>query len=72
MTSEVFQNDDLRRYILSYLRHEPLIKCTECECVCVWDRKVKPYFVLNLYRNICMNVGTLIITVLGVKFLKIF
>ena len=70
MTTEVFQNDDLRRYILSYLRHEPSVKCAECKCV--WDRKVKPYFVLNLYRNICMNVGTLIITVQDVKFLKIF
>ena len=53
MTTEVFQNDDLRRYILSYLRHEPSVKCAECKCVCVWDRKVKPYFVLNPSRNIC-------------------
>ena len=50
MTS-VFQNDDLRRYILSYLRKEPLVKCAECKCVCAWDSKVKPY--LNRSRNIC-------------------
>ena len=53
MTTEVFQNDDLRKYILSYLRKEPCVKCAECNCVCVWDRKVKPYFVLNRSRNIC-------------------
>ena len=53
MTTEVFQNDDLRRYILSYLRKEPAVKCAECNCVCVWDRKVKPYFILNRSRNIC-------------------
>ena len=32
---KVFGNDDLRRYIFSYLRKEPSVKCAECNCVCV-------------------------------------
>ena len=39
----VFENDDLRRYIFSFLRKEPQKKCTICGDVCVWDRTVKYY-----------------------------
>lgn len=45
MTSEqqVFFCDDLRRYILSFLRQKPKISCANCKCVCVWDKKVIEY-----------------------------
>ena len=35
----VFGCDDLRRYILSFLRKHPKISCAGCGCVCVWDKK---------------------------------
>ena len=41
---ETFENDDLRRYIFSFLRKEPQKKCKYCHCVCVWDKKVNDYF----------------------------
>lgn len=45
MTSEqqVFWCDDLRRHILSFLRQKPKISCANCQCVCVWDKKVIEY-----------------------------
>jgi hypothetical protein len=45
MTSEqqVFFCDDLRRHILSFLRQKPKISCANCQCVCVWDKKVKEH-----------------------------
>jgi len=55
METQVFQNDDLRKYILSYLRKEAKIKCTECNNVCVWDVKVKPYIILNSTKKICID-----------------
>lgn len=39
----VFGNEDLRRYIFSFLRKEPQKKCNVCGDVCVWDRTVKYY-----------------------------
>jgi hypothetical protein len=39
----VFEIDDLRKYILTFLRKEPKKKCTDCNCVLVWDKKVKDF-----------------------------
>ena len=38
---KVFANDDLRRYILSFLRKTPQKICRVCQEVLVWDRQVK-------------------------------
>ncbi len=38
-------------YCLIYAKNQPLNVLNVI--VCVWDRKVKPYFVLNRSRNIC-------------------
>lgn len=43
----VFGNDDLRRYIFSFLRKYPKKKCKYCGDVCVWDKKVKFHIELN-------------------------
>ena len=48
----VIHNSDLRYLIFSYLRKYPKIKCEFCNCVCVWDLKVKNYYELpNFYNN---------------------
>ena len=41
--NKVFEIDDLRRYILNFLRKEPKRKCKNCNCVLVWDKKVNEY-----------------------------
>ena len=53
MTSEqiVFYCDDLKRHILSFLRKIPKISCAWCNCVCVWDKKVKDYIQVYPYFN---------------------
>ena len=40
---DVLGNDDLRRYIFSFLRRYPQKQCSVCKAVCVWDRRVKYY-----------------------------
>ena len=34
---KVFEIDDLRRYIFTFLRKDPEKKC--CNCVLIWDKK---------------------------------
>ena len=36
----VWECDDLRREIFSYLRKEPQMSCVDCEKVLVWDKNV--------------------------------
>ena len=45
---ELFYNDDLRKYIFSFLRKKPKKKCYDCNKVCVWDYKVLDYVDCNL------------------------
>ena len=45
----VFENDDLRRYIMSFLRKTPQKICRVCQDVLVWDRQVK--FHIQTYRD---------------------
>lgn len=42
MTS-VFEIDDLRAYIFSFLRSTPIKSCYDCNKVLVWDKKVNYY-----------------------------
>jgi tRNA(His) 5'-end guanylyltransferase len=39
----VFGNEDLRRYIFTFLRKKPKKICFDCKCVLVWDKKIKDY-----------------------------
>ena len=48
----VFEIEDLRRYIFSFLRKEPELICKDCNKVLIWDKKVTDFI---RYNNI--NVG---------------
>ena len=37
----VFEIDDLRKYIFTFLRSYPHKSCLECKCVLEWDRGIK-------------------------------
>ena len=39
----VWECDDLRREIFSYLRKEPQLSCIDCKKVLIWDKKVEPH-----------------------------
>ena len=39
-SSDVMNNNDLRRVILSYFRTEPEVICCSCKKVCVWNKKI--------------------------------
>ena len=50
----VMNNDDLRRYIWSFLRKEAKLKCIICKKVLVWDTKVREeYYDINYNESIC-------------------
>jgi hypothetical protein len=38
---KVFENEDLRRYLFSFLRKFPFKSCKECRCVLEWDPGIK-------------------------------
>ena len=40
---DIFLNDDLRRYIFSFLRKTPKKACQDCKKVLVWDNQVNEY-----------------------------
>ena len=44
----IFEIDDIRRYIFSFLRKKPKLICSECNCVLIWDKKVKNYIVVDI------------------------
>jgi hypothetical protein len=64
----VFEIEDLRRYIFSFLRKEPELICKDCNKVLIWDKKVNDFirydniniehffFIKN--GNYCMNCHT--------------
>ena len=39
----VFEIEDLRRYIFSFLRKEPELLCKDCNKVLIWDKKVNDF-----------------------------
>ncbi len=41
----VFEVDDLRRLVFSFLRKTAKIQCEICKAVCVWDIKVVGQYV---------------------------
>jgi len=51
----VFEIDDLRRYIFSYLRKRARRSCTLCNCVCVWETKLINSYLTTPDAIICMN-----------------
>ena len=40
---DVFEIDDLRKYIFSFLRKEPKLVCNDCNKVLIWDKKVNEF-----------------------------
>ena len=64
---KVFGNDDLRRYIFSYLRKNPIAECYICNKILIWDNKInnfikipKKYLGQNKYKNLfyCIDCWT--------------
>ena len=50
--TEVWECNDLRREIFSYLRKRPTLECAHCKKVLIWDRKVNDYIMLTwIYPN---------------------
>ena len=64
----VFEIEDLRKYIFSFLRKEPKLMCKDCKKVLIWDKKVNnfiSYDSINVEQfffiqngNYCMNCHT--------------
>jgi len=56
MSFDVMNNEDLRRYILCFLRKKPELNCTICEKVLIWDKIVRePYYVIQCGESICQT-----------------
>ena len=56
MSSDVMNNNDLKRYILSFLRKKAKLYCYVCKKVLIWDKKVRePYYVVNCGESICQT-----------------
>ena len=51
----VFEIEDLRRYIFSYLRKKARRSCTLCNSVCVWETKLIKSYLTTPHAIICMN-----------------
>lgn len=49
----IFEIDDIRKYIFSFLRSKPKEKCQECDCVLIWDKKVINF--INVDNNDYIN-----------------
>ena len=45
----VMNNNDLRRYIFSFLRKYPKKRCHDCGLVCVWDKEVNQHVNMMFY-----------------------
>ena len=50
--TEVWECDDLRKEIFSYLRKRPILECTHCKKVLIWDKKVAKYYEVPLLTDI--------------------
>lgn len=56
MSFDVMNNNDLRRYILSFLRKKAKLHCYVCDKVLIWDKKVRePYYVDINCESICQT-----------------
>lgn len=54
MEAAVWECDDLRRYIFSFLRTKPTLICGQCNAVCVWDKEVRPH-IFFLDHHLCVE-----------------
>ena len=50
---QVWECDDLKKYIFSFLRKTPRLICNCCNKVLIWDRKVNDYIMItwSTYKN---------------------
>lgn len=55
----VMNNNDLRRYIFSFLRKYPKKKCYYCDLVCVWDKEVNHHVDMMFFypetKTLCLK-----------------
>jgi hypothetical protein len=51
--NKVFEIDDLKKNIFSYLRKKPQLICHMCKKVLIWDKEVNPYIIIT--ANDCKN-----------------
>lgn len=48
---EVWECNDLRKEIFSYLRKTPKLHCIHCYKVLIWDKKVHDYIMISWIEN---------------------
>ena len=54
MSFDVMNNDDLKRYILGFLRKKAKLNCIICEKVLIWDKiERESYYVIQCGECIC-------------------
>ena len=55
LSNKVFEIDDLKKYIFSFLRKKARRGCTICNCVCVWETKLIQSYLTTINSIICMD-----------------
>jgi len=55
LSNKVFEIDDLKRYIFSFLRKKARRSCTLCASVCVWETKLIKSYLTTVDSIICMD-----------------
>jgi hypothetical protein len=55
LSNKVFEIDDLKRYIFSFLRKKARRSCTICNNVCVWETKLIKSYLTTRDSIICME-----------------
>ena len=51
MIKNVFEINEIRNLIFSYLRKHPKKTCIHCNKVCVWDKEVASYVQTNVEKS---------------------
>jgi len=61
MNYNIFLIYDIRKHIFSFLRKEPILKCSICNCVLIWDKsdttKCIQIYTSNKIKNIHININ---------------
>jgi hypothetical protein len=52
--SIVFEIDDIRNYIFSYLRKKANRQCIQCNRICIWDKKLIKGYMMKQNNCICL------------------
>lgn len=47
----IFEIDDIRKYIFSFLRKEPKEICKNCKIVLIWDKDVRKNFNISIKKH---------------------